>query len=254
MHNIEKDIDGGLVRWISSRLKAIHSKQPLKRCWSGTMHNVEKIIDGELVGWISSRLNAIHSKQLLKRYRTGTMHNVEKNIDGELVGWISGRPDGCPSSVVLSLSDRKLQVFATRTRVDVLRAGHTLLSGFHFRISTNSKDHTCQASLEGKVFNIKPSVRHDADLIKVDKIGKDHLSGWINSRESILSLSFFGTHGIVRAEVHKRNDVNDHLKTPSEHVHGFSVKDLEVSGIYALVLNNELVHFLEPGWLAKLVE
>ncbi len=182
------------------------------------------------------------------------MHNVEKNIDGELVGWISGRPDGCPSSVDLSFSDRKLQVFAVRRRVDVLRAGHTLFSGFHFRVSANSKEHVCQASLEGKVFDIKPSVRRDTDLIKVDLIGKDHFSGWINSRESILSLSFFSTHGMVRAEVHKRTDINDHLKTPPENIHGFSVKDLEISGVYALVLNNELVHFVDPGWLAKHLE
>lgn len=141
-------------------------------------------------------LKAIRSKQLLKRCWSGTTHKLEKNIDGEIVGWISGRPDGCPSSVDLSFSDRKLQVFATRTRVDVLRADHTLFSGFHLRVSANSKDHVCPASLEGKVFDIEPSVRRDADLIKVDAIGKDHFSGWINSRESILSLSFFGTHGM----------------------------------------------------------
>lgn len=182
------------------------------------------------------------------------MHNVEKITDGELKGWISGRPDGCPSSVDLSFSNRKLQVLATRTRVDVLRAGHTLFSGFHLRVSANSKDHVCQASLEGKVFDIKPSVRRDADLIKVDAIGKNHLSGWINTQESILSLSFFSTHGMVRAEVHKRKDINDHLKTPLESIHGFSVKDLEIPGVYALVLNNELVHFVDPDWLAKRLE
>lgn len=182
------------------------------------------------------------------------MHYVETNIDSELVGWISGRPDGCPSSVDLSFSDRKLQVLATRTRVDVLRAGHTLFSGFHLRVSANSKDHVCQASLEGKVFDIKPSVRRDADLIKVDEIGKDYFSGWINSRDSILSLSFFSAHGMAQAEVHIRGDINDHLKTPPENIHGFNLRNLEVSGVYALVLNNELVHFMNPGWLAKRLE
>jgi hypothetical protein len=182
------------------------------------------------------------------------MHNVDNIIDGEIVGWISGHPDGCPSSVDLSFSDRKLQVSAVRTRVDVLRAGYTLFSGFHLRVSANSKEHVCQASLEGKAYDIKPSVRRDTDLIKIDEIGKDYLSGWINSPEGILSLSFFSTHGMVRAEVHKRSDINDLLKTPPEAVHGFCVKDLEVSEVYALVLNNELVHFVDPGWLAKRLE
>ncbi|KJZ24432.1 hypothetical protein [Tritonibacter mobilis] len=175
------------------------------------------------------------------------MHNVEKIIDGEMVGWISGRPDGCPSSVDLSFSDHKLQVFAVRPRVDVLRAGHTLFSGFHLRVSANSTEYVCQASLEGKVREIKPSVRRDTDLIKVDEIGKDYFSGWINIPENILSLSFFSTHGIARAEVFKRTDVNDHLETPSENMHGFRVRNLEVSGVYALVLNNEFIHFVDPG-------
>lgn len=175
------------------------------------------------------------------------MHNVEKIIDGEIVGWISGRTDGCPSSVDLSFSDRKLQLFADRTREDVLRAGHTLFSGFHLRVSAYSHEHVCQASLEGVVYDIKPSVRRDLDLIHVENTVEDYFSGWINSPEVNLTLSFFSSHGMGRAKLHHRQEVNDHLKTPPEILHGFCVKGLELSKVYALVLNNQLVHWMEPG-------
>lgn len=176
------------------------------------------------------------------------MHRVERNIDGEFVGWVGGRANGCPSQVHLSCLDHDVQVFAVRHRPDVLHAGFTLFSGFHLRVSTVSKDNQCHVNLEDKVYNLKPLVRRDTDLIKIDNRGRDYITGWVKHAEGLRSLSFFSTSGLVRAEVHKRSDVNDHLGTPAGRLHGFRVESTDIAGIYALNVNNELIHWLSSNW------
>lgn len=179
------------------------------------------------------------------------MHNVERIGEGEFVGWISGGAGGHPSCIDLSCSDRKLQVFAVRERLDVFHAGFTRFSGFDLRISAHSRECLCRAELEGKEYDIAPSVMVDADLIKVDDVGRDYLSGWVNFADGLRSLSFFSVPSLARAEIHMRSDINAFLNTPSERLYGFHVQGLDVSRIFAVKVNNALVHWVAPDWLAR---
>ncbi|MFN3724499.1 MAG: hypothetical protein ACK4VZ_15830 [Paracoccaceae bacterium] len=180
------------------------------------------------------------------------MHNVDKNSEGQLVGWVGGSADGRPARINLSCSDRIIQVFAVQDRGDVLRAGFTRFSGFNLRISAHSRECVCQARLEENTYDITPSVKRDDDLIQLDDVGRNHISGWVKNAEDLSSLSFFSVTGLSRAEIHKRADVNAFLGTSPEKSHGFRVEFPDFSELFAVSVNNKLIHWLTPGWLEKL--
>lgn len=178
------------------------------------------------------------------------MHNVDRVSEGRFLGWISGDANGRPSHIDLSFGDRKIRVFAVRERVDVLRAGFTRFSGFAFSISAYSREFSCRAVVEGSEYKITPVTVFDTDLIKIDEVGRDHVSGWVNRADGLRSLTFFCASGMTHAEIHERPDVNAHLNTPSERLHGFRAQGLDVSGLFAVSINHSAIHWVAPGWLA----
>lgn len=182
------------------------------------------------------------------------MHNVEQNGMGNFAGWVSGRADGCPSYINLSCSDHKIQVIANRERVDVLRSGFTRFSGFDLRISTHSHECPCRAELEETEYKLVPSVMLDTDLVKFDNVSDDSISGWINCAINLRSLSFYNVLGAARAEIHLRLDINALLNTPSEFLHGFRLQALDVSRIFAVNINNSVVHWFAPDLFESLHE
>lgn len=175
------------------------------------------------------------------------MHNVELVEDGRISGWLAGRDDGCPSSVSLSSHGRQVNMPATINRPDVLDAGFTLFSGFTIRVSAHSDEECCEVKVEDKIYNVMPTKKPMNEILFVDEQGTNFLSGWFKNRESLRSLCFYTGAGMIRAEIHKRSDVNRHLETPSDRLHGYRVEDVDVNDIYAVTFNNELVHWIEPG-------
>lgn len=178
------------------------------------------------------------------------MHNVEQNGEGKFKGWFSGDSSGCPSQIDLLVSGRKIWVQATKEREDVLYAGHTLFSGFDLRVSSDQHKVQCVAELEGRKYNITPAERASAALIRVDDVGKNYLSGWVNYPKGLFSLVFFDETGPAFCDLFVRSDVNAGLGTSSEIRHGFSVKGLDVSRLVAVNINNELIHWFPSSWLA----
>ena len=177
------------------------------------------------------------------------MHNVEEINNGKLVGWIGGSIDGRPSSIGLACSGKMIEVFATKQRLDVLQAGYTLFSGFDMKISAYTDKCDCRAHIEKKFYKLTPSVKKDDDLINIDEVSENHISGWVNNAEGLYSLCFFDASGVVRSEINSRWDVNAHLKTPQDVLHGFRAEGVDVSTLVAVSVNNSLIHWFTPGWL-----
>ena len=176
------------------------------------------------------------------------MHRIESISEGRIIGWASGDTSGCPAAIDFRSGDCSVNVVASRERVDVFNAGFTLFSGFDVVISSFSQKLLCKAWIEKKQYDIKPAFMNDGDLIRLDEIGKNHMSGWVNYPDGLKSLSFFSKFGVVRAETQIRRDVNEALGTASDLKYGFSVDAVSVSDFYAVNVNNKLIHWINPEW------
>lgn len=174
------------------------------------------------------------------------MHYIDKICFGEISGWIQGNTDGCPSQVKVLHQNLQVQVFAVRPREDVLKAGYTRFSGFDLSVSSASRDDLCQIELGGSLYDISPIQVADQGLIKVDEMSDTHISGWVNLPAGLRSLTFYSATGLSRADIHARADINALLNSDPRRLHGFSVNNCDVEGLYAVNINNSRIHWFAP--------
>lgn len=173
------------------------------------------------------------------------MHNIERVSEGRVTGWIAADEAGCPGKVTLNCEQQVVTVFASRTREDVRAAGFSLFSGFDLTVSSDLGTKSYGISADGEDIDFSPMELPLSKLLVVEKLRESFISGWVMYPEGLKSLVIYHKHGVDRADIFSRLDVNEALNTSPDSLHGFEISNLEVASIYAININNSHVHWCD---------